>query len=414
MGVRANVVTAASANGIFIDLFSPNGWLLQIFVVSALDSFRNTLAPIIVAYPLIILVELISIALVDLIGSQRALVLAYFGRMIAISLLLGVFGYYQDQTALFVAYYATFAFHVVGFHVAWPQFVRCAIPAIGRGEVLGQARATAGGVSIVFLTVLYLLSHVAPERIGFVALLGAILISIVSFVAVAQPSNFTHNLVSVQPSQEPRVNRPSLVRLTIDLAKSSDFRSAMLQTCALSLGTVPLPLIFMEQTMAVPMSSVIFALLAALVVSTILLPRFGRYIDRDLRRAYFGLLFCQLGTMATVLLSGLLINRVSQMLVIVLCTASISINAICARFAGLLTYKRALDLGSPRVTAVATTTITWTFDLALWLVATVTVLSLTSGLAPSQSATYSAICGAAAAAAALVSILELKALKDLQ
>ena len=43
---------SASSNGIFIDLFSINGWLLQIFAVQILLTHKSLINSLVLAYPL--------------------------------------------------------------------------------------------------------------------------------------------------------------------------------------------------------------------------------------------------------------------------------------------------------------------------------------------------------------------------
>jgi hypothetical protein len=68
-----NFLLSASSNGIFIDLFSINGWLLQLFAVDILLAHESLVGSLVLAYPVIMALELCALALVAYVDYRKFL-----------------------------------------------------------------------------------------------------------------------------------------------------------------------------------------------------------------------------------------------------------------------------------------------------------------------------------------------------
>jgi hypothetical protein len=79
-----NFLLSASSNGIFIDLFSINGWLLQLFAVDILLAHESLVGSLVLAYPVIMALELCALALVAYVDYRKFLVYSFIIRALLV------------------------------------------------------------------------------------------------------------------------------------------------------------------------------------------------------------------------------------------------------------------------------------------------------------------------------------------
>lgn len=393
-------VLSASSNGVFIDLFSINGWLLQIFAVQILITHKSLVDSLVLAYPVVMVLELCALALVSYVDYRKLLFVSFGLRslLVAAMLIPAYLGTLPQLVPFF--YYTAFFFHIAGLHVCWPLFVKDQIPAHRRGHILGLARAYTNVLSLSALFLIFVAGKFVQDLAALVGLAATVLASCLALTGISQQRDHSH--VADSPCRHgPDESVPRLRNFLASLhrlAADRSFRKVAIETLSLGVATLPLPLLFLPQTGLIGNSSIVLAFIIGTAISILVFPAFGKLMDRSQTKAYSLVLATGLASMLAIAAVLILRDVLSSHIVLAGAFLGIASNFVTVRLAGLFSYKRALEVGESELTATSAVTIAWVFDLAGWSV--VAAMQFLPGIEPTGGVyqNYVLICLAAAAA----------------
>ena len=386
-----NFLLSASSNGIFIDLFSINGWLLQVFAVDILLAHESLVGSLVLAYPIIIALELCALALVAYVDYRKFLFYSFIIRALLVVGML-ISAYHQTFPALVpVLYYTAFFFHIAGLHVCWPLFAKSQIAPDRRGRILGVARACTNLLSLIGLTLIFVAGKFAPESATFVGLGLAVFASGVSLAGLREGHVKTRIRIDSEQGLVSRTILADLFRFMRLLASDGNFRKASMETLSLGLVTVPLPLLFLPQTGLIDRSSVVLSFIVGTFISISFYPSFGKFMDRSRKRAYVLALVAGAASMIGIA-AALPLREIAPTIGLAAAVAAVASNFISVKLAGLFSYTRALDVGNPALASASALIVAWSFDLAAWLVVAAIHLLSRFGSISDIGWNYSLVC----------------------
>jgi hypothetical protein len=390
-------VLSASSNGVFIDLFSINGWLLQIFAVQILITHKSLVDSLVLAYPVVMVLELCALALVSYVDYRKLLFVSFGIRSLLVVAMPAYLGTLPQLVPFF--YYTAFFFHIAGFHVCWPLFVKDQIPAHRRGHILGLARAYTNIVSLSALFLIFVAGKFAQDLAALVGLAATVLASCLALTGISQQRD--HSQVADSPCRQGRDGSVPRLRNFLAslhrLAADRSFRKVAIQTLSLGVATLPLPLLFLPQSGLIGNSNIVLAFIIGTAISILVFPAFGKLMDRSQTKAYSLVLATGLASMLAIAAVLILRDVLSSHIVLAGAFLGIASNFVTVRLAGLFSYKRALEVGESELTATSAVTIAWVFDLAAWSV--VAAMQFLPGIEPTGRVyqNYVLICLASAA-----------------
>jgi hypothetical protein len=386
-----NFLLSASSNGIFIDLFSINGWLLQLFAVDILLAHESLVGSLVLAYPVIMALELCALALVAYVDYRKFLVYSFIIRALLVVGML-ISAYHQTFPALVpVLYYTAFFFHIAGLHVCWPPFVKSQIAPDRRGRVLGVARACTNLLSLMGLTLIFVAGKYAPQSAAFVGLGLAVFASGVSLAGLREVHVKTTIRLDSEQRLVSRIKLADLFPFMHRLACDGNFRKATLETLSLGLVTLPLPLLFLPQTGLIDQSGIVLSFIVGTFMSISFYPTFGTFMDRSRKRAYVLALVAGAASMIGIA-AALPFRATAPTIALAAAVAAVASNVIGVKLAGLFSYTRALDVGNPSLASASALIIAWSFDLAAWLVVAAIHLLSRFGAISDIGWSYSLVC----------------------
>jgi hypothetical protein len=400
-----NFLRSASSNGIFVDLFSINGWLLQIFAVDILLAHDTLVGSLVLAYPIIMVLELCALALVACVDYRKFLFYSFAIRGLLVVGML-ITAYRQTVPTLVpILYYTAFFFHIAGFHVCWPLFVKNQITPDRRGRVLGLARAYTNLLSLTGLALIFIAGKYAPDSAAFVGLGLAVFASIVSLTGLRVGYARTNIQRGTKRGRTSEHLLQDLFTFMHRLASDGNFRKAMTETLSLGLVTLPMPLFYLPQTGLIGQSVIILAFIVGTFTTIAVYPAFGKFMDRSRERAYVLALVSGVASMMAAAAALSLRDSVPSYIVSAAVLAAVASNFISSRLAGLFSYTRALDVGNHSLAAASTLVIAWVFDLAAWLVVAAMHLLPRFGQTPDIGWNYSLVCVASTFACGIFVLL---------
>jgi hypothetical protein len=400
-----NFLLSASSNGIFIDLFSINGWLLQIFAVDILLAHDALVGSLVLAYPIIMALELCALAFVAYVDYRKFLFYSFATRGLLVVGML-ITAYHQFVPALLpILYYTAFFFHIAGFHVCWPLYVKNQIMPDRRGRVLGLARAYTNLLSLMGLILIFIAGKYAPDSAAFVGLGLAIFASVVSLTGLRGGHAKTSIRFGSEQSLISRAFLPNLLPFMHRLASDGNFRKATMESLSLGLVTLPMPLFFLPQTGLIDQSGIILSFIVGTLATISLYPTFGKFIDRSRERVYVLTLLSGAASMVATAAALSLREMVPSYIALAAALGAIGCNFISVRLAGLFTYTRALDVGNHALAAASALIITWVFDLAAWWIVGAMYLLSRFGTTSDIGLNYSLLCVASTFAGGILFIV---------
>jgi hypothetical protein len=370
-GSEKSFLLSASSNGIFIDLFSLNGWLLQIFVVDVLMKHKSLIDSLVLIYPIVMVLELCALTLLALVPYRKLLFISFALRsLFAIALL--ILAYLEVLPELVpVFYYLGFFFHIAGFHVCWPLLVKNTVPSHRRGYVLGLARAYTNLLSLSALFIIFLIGNSAPELAAPVGFTIAVLASVLALTGLHRRDDGRPTVsLCVEAKRQPQALLKDFVASLSRFANDATFRKVAAETLAMALLTLPLPLLFLPRTGLITNAEIIFAFITGMILSISIYPAFGKLMDRSQVKAYRLVLAVGFASMLSIAAILTLQRTVSSYFALTASFLVIASNFVAVRLAGVFCYKRSLELTEPRLTAFSAVMVSWIFDLGVWSVVT--------------------------------------------
>jgi hypothetical protein len=361
---------SASSNGIFIDLFSINGWLLQIFAVQILLTHKSLVDSLVLAYPIVMILELFALLLPAYINYQKLLIASFALRsLLVVAMLIPAYlGMLPHLVP--VLYYVAFFFHIVGLHVCWPLYVKKQIIQDRRGYVLGLARAYTNIFSLGALLGIFLAAKFAQDFAALVGLAASILASGLALSGIHQGHNQPPAFHS-DSRHDLGEQSPVLGDLRISfmgLAAEKNFRKTVSETLSIGIIALPLPLLFLPQTGLISNSNIVLAFMFGTGLSILAFPPFGKLVDKAESKAHS--LAIITGAASTLLIGAVLFFQDVLSWYVSAAGAFLGIvaNFLTIRLGALFTYKRALETAKPAATAASAIFVGWIFDLAVWSV----------------------------------------------
>jgi hypothetical protein len=392
---------SASSNGIFINLFSINGWLLQIFAVQILTFHKSTIDSLVLAYPAVMLFELSALALSAYFNPIRLLFASFVLRSIlVVAMLIPAYLGALPQLVL-ISYYGAFFFHIAGFHVCWPLFVKFRISRDRRGQMLGLARAYTNLLSLVALLLIFLAGSLAQNLAAMVAVSITVLASGLALSGIYLQTNRSH-IVSSRSHSIDNTGPLSVLNnfgaSLYGLRADRHFWRIATETFSIGIASLPLPLLFLPQAAHISASHIILAFMVGTALSILVFPAFGRLMDHSESKAYSAVFLSGIASLLLVAAVLLFRNMLSSNGVLAGAFLGIVSNFVSVRLGALFSYKRALEVTEPRAAAASAVITAWIFDLAVWLV--VAALQILSRFGPTDTVdqNYVLICFVSATA----------------